>query len=365
LLSLPFYPNCNLIETEIAMRKRWSFAIIVLIVALLGLAWLFPNAVYVPVGYVKGEATFDGKPTDYWVHALNQEGFFGQAPPPGDAGKTLRQGGSAAVPVLCEIAQGPDNNLRLGALNALALMGAEAKTAKPMLQATVKTETDRSRFYLASDALAHVDAAAAADVMSAILGDKQETLSRKTFAFAALLRMAPQGQEAVPTLKEVFNDAKEDVLLRVLAAEVLSNMNQPAESLLPAVCEMVTAENSSVGVQALLVLASMGPAAKPAVPTLLKVADRPNLPLAAATRWGPPNRRAVYRTLGFIGPDASAAIPRLLGSLQASRSPEGCGLGRQHYSFGGWPSGHYDHPLPCRNGEKNLDSAAREHQLGD
>jgi len=303
------------------MRKRWSFAITVVIVGLLALAWLYPNAFYVPVGFVKGEATFDGKPTDYWVHALNQEGFFGQAPPPGDAGKTLRQGGSAAVPVLCEIAQGRDNNLRLAALNALALMGAEAKTAKPMLQATVKTETDRSRFCLASDALAHVDGTAAADAMSAILRDKQESLSRKTFAFAALLRMAPQGQEAVPTLNEVFNDAKEDVLLRVLAAEVLCSMNQPAESLIPALCEMVTAENCPVGVQALMVLASMGPAAKSALPTLLKVADRPNLPLAvaAATRGGPANRKAVYRTLGFIGPDASVAIPRLLGSIQGNK----------------------------------------------
>jgi HEAT repeat protein len=304
------------------MRKRRLFAIIVVIVGLLTLAWLYPNAVYVPVGYVKGEATFDGKPTDYWVHALNQEGFFGQAPPPGDAGKTLRQGGSAAVPVLCEIAQGPDKNLRLAALNALALMGAEAKTAKPMLQATVKTETDRSRFYLASDALAHVDAPAAADASSAILRDKQESLSRKTFAFAALLRMVPQGQEAVPTLKEVFNDTKEDVLVRVLAAEVLWSMNQPAESLLPALREMVTAENCPVGVQALVIMGSMGPAAKSALPTLLKVADRPNLPLAVAggaTRGGPANRKAVYRTLGFIGPDASVAIPRLLGTLQSNK----------------------------------------------
>src|SRR5206468_12348868 len=127
------------------MRKRWPFAILIVIAGLVALAWLFPTVMYVPVGFVKGEATFDGKPTDYWVHALNQEGFLGQKPPPGDAGKTLRLGGSAAVPVLCEIAQGPDNNLRLGALNALALMGADAKEAKPMSQATVQTEMDRSR----------------------------------------------------------------------------------------------------------------------------------------------------------------------------------------------------------------------------
>src|SRR5438128_7060954 len=102
------------------MRKRWPFAIILLTIALPVLAWLFPSVVYVPVGMVKGEATFQGKPTDYWARALNQEGFLGHDPPPGDAGKTLRQGGAAAVPVLCEIAQAPDDNLRTQALSTLA-----------------------------------------------------------------------------------------------------------------------------------------------------------------------------------------------------------------------------------------------------
>src|SRR6266851_3829865 len=156
------------------MRRRWLLAIIVVVLGLLALAWLFATTVYVPVGFVKGEATFDGKPTDYWVDALKQEGFLGHKPPPGDAGKTLRQGGSAAVPVLCEIAQSPDDNMRMEALNALSLMGPEAKGAKSMLQATLKTETNRTRFSLASDALAHVDPAAAAESMCAILRDKEE-----------------------------------------------------------------------------------------------------------------------------------------------------------------------------------------------
>src|SRR5213080_4588916 len=116
------------------MRKRWPFGILVVIAVLVVLAWLFPTIIYVPLGLVKGEATFDGKPTDYWVHALNHQGLLGQSPPAGDAGKALRQGGAAAVPVLCEIAQGADQNLRTEALNALSLMGPEAKAARPVLE---------------------------------------------------------------------------------------------------------------------------------------------------------------------------------------------------------------------------------------
>jgi HEAT repeat protein len=297
------------------MRKRWLLIIFVVIVGLLALAWLFPTTVYVPVGFVKGEATFDGKPTDYWVDALNQEGFLGRRPPAGDAGKTLRQGGAAAVPVLCELAQSPDGNIRKQALNALALMGAEAKAAKPMLEATLKTDANRTRFFLASEALTNIDAAAAAEAMCAILRDSQEPMNRKIDALAALHRMAPQGQEAVPTLNDIWRDPKQDPELRVEAIDVLWHMKQPPEPLIPALREMVSAKDTPVGVQALLVLGGMGPVAKSVVPTLLKVLDRPDLPLTGR-RFGPPNHWIIYQTIGLIGPDASAAIPKLLGFFQ-------------------------------------------------
>jgi hypothetical protein len=47
--------------------------------------------------------------------------------------------------------------------------------------------------------------------------------------------------------------------------------------------------------------------------------DRPNLPLvnASMTRLGPANRSMIYGTLGMIGPDASPAIPRLLGTIES------------------------------------------------
>jgi HEAT repeat protein len=301
---------------EEAMRKRWIVGILIVIAALLALAWIFPTTIYVPVGFVKGEATFDGKPTDYWADALKQEGFLGHKPPPGDAGKTLRQGGAAAVPVLCEIAQSPDDNLRSEAFTALALMGPEAKGAKPVLEAALKTETNRNRFMLASEALAKIDPSAAAQAMSDVLREKEDTL-RKACAFATLLEMAPQGQEALPALQEIFNDHKQDPVLRVQAIDVLWHMKQPAEPLVPELIAMVKAPNSPVAVQAMEILQLIGPSAKPALPTLLQLMDNPKLPLRGQ-RWGPPHRLAVIQTLGHIGPDAQAAVPALFASLQSN-----------------------------------------------
>jgi HEAT repeat protein len=300
------------------MRKRWTITIIIGIVAgMAALAWFYPTTVYVPVGLVKGEATFDGKPTDYWADALNQEGFLGQKPPPGDAGKTLRQGGAAAVPVLCEIARGPDEKLRTEALNALALMGPEAKAAVPLLSNVIKTETNQGRFLLASQAWGNVDPSAAAEALGAVLREPTEAdLSRQACACTALIRLAPQGQEAVPALNDIFHNPKTDPVLLVQVIDVLWHMKQPTEPMVPILCEMVSADHSPVGVQALHVLSSLGPNAKSAVPTLVKLLERPTLPSVGRT-WGPPHRAAVVRTLGKIGPDASPAVPVLLASLSS------------------------------------------------
>jgi len=297
------------------MRKRWPI-ILIIIVGLAALAWFFPTLVYVPVGMVKGEATFQGKPTDYWVHALSHEGFLGHDPPPGDAGKTLRQGGAAAVPVLCQIAQGSDDNMRREALTTLSLMGSEAKGAAPMCTHTLQTEMNSTLFLLASETLANVDTAAAVDALSEVLREKGPDIRRRAWAFAALQPLAPkpQAQAALPVLKDILNDPTQDDVVRVQAIDILVRLKQPAEPLIPILCDMVTAPNSPVGVQALIVLNEMGPSAKSAVPTLLKVLERPNLPLTGK-RWGPPHRTAVYRTLGMIGPDARDAVPVLLASL--------------------------------------------------
>src|SRR5438093_8325893 len=108
--------------------------------------------------------------------------------------------------------------------------------------------------------------------------------------------MAPQqGQEALPALKDLFDDPETDPVLRVQAIDVLWHMNQPAEPMVPVLCEMLAVPQSTVGVQSLMVLGEMGPSGKSAVPTLLEVLARPNLPVTGK-RWGPPHRTAIYRT---------------------------------------------------------------------
>jgi len=268
----------------------------------------FPERSTVFLGLIRHDAFFAGKPTSYWIHALKQ------ARPAGDVGKTLREGGSAAVAVLCEIAEDPDDNVRSEALRGLSLMGTEARAAMPVLAVTIKREKNSGRFLLASETLAKLDPAAAAHALAWVLSDKQDA-GRRAWALTELAKLAPKGQEALPVLNDLVGERDEDVRLRVQAIQVLRRLNQPAEPLVSSLCDILNVGACPVGVQALEVLGEMGPDATPALPTLVKLLEQPTLPLVGR-RWGPPHRAAVIRTLGAIGPGACAAVPLLIAALQ-------------------------------------------------
>jgi HEAT repeat protein len=297
------------------MRKRRSVRItLVIVAAVAALVFAFPAIVYMPLGLLRGEAFFDGKPTNYWARWLKQERFLGHAPPAGDAGKTLREGGEAAVPVLRDMAKDPDDDLRSEALLALSMMGPAAKAATPELQATLKTETNSTRFLRAAAALAKVDPAAAATALAAVAGDKGGDAGRRDWALTSLVNLAPEGREALPALEALRTDAGEEVVIRVEAVRALWHMRRPAEPLVATLCEVLGDRQGPAGVQALEALQEMGPAARPALPVLLTLLGDPHLE-AAGRRWGPPHRAAVVRTLGKIGPEAADAVSALVALL--------------------------------------------------
>jgi HEAT repeat protein len=296
--------------------KRCLVGILIALPCLAVVMWVFPATVYVPQGIWRHESFFEGKPTSYWTRALNRERFMGHAPPDGDAGQTLRDGGAAAVPVLCEIAQNPDKKVRMEAFAALSYMGPDAKAAVPTLAAAVKKEEVSTCFLLASDALAHADPAAAAEALGAVVANKDKPAPR-AWALTELGKLVPHGQEAVPVLNEILHDPNEDPVLRVQAIAVLAQLKQPPEPLVAALCDYLVAKKSAVGVQAVEVLSDMGPAAKPALPTLLKLLQDPSLPVTGK-RWGPPHRVAVIRAVGSIGPEAGPAVPVLLANLKTT-----------------------------------------------
>ena len=60
-------------------------------------------------------------------------------------------------------------------------------------------------------------------------------------------------------------------------------------------CTIADADKGTAGVQAVEALGDMGPAAKPAVPALVKLLQRPKLAVTG-NRWGAPHQAAIVRT---------------------------------------------------------------------
>src|SRR5437870_6029779 len=255
------------------MRKRkvWLIGTLLIITAL-AVAWRFPATIYVPLGMLKQEAFYDGKPTSYWVRALKRQPFLGQAVAAGDIGKTLREGGAAAVPVLCEIVKNTDPDVRMDGLFGLAAMGPDARAAQSALAEAVTNEKQSGPFLLASTTLGKLNPAAATDVLDTVLRDKAESNGgRRAWALGVLLNLAPECKAAIPALNEIALDPATDMRLRVAAIRVLTRLHQPVDSLVPVLCEAITVPKAPAGVQALEALGEMGPAGAPAVPTLVKL----------------------------------------------------------------------------------------------
>ena len=298
------------------MHKRRLIALLALLVAS-GTVALFPSMIYLAVGIFRHEAFFAGKPANYWSRALRHESFLGREPPPGDAGKILREGGAAAVPVLCEIAQDPDDKLRFEALLALSLMGTEARSARSTLEATVREEKESAKFLLAAETLSRIDPEAGTEALSAILGDKQDG-TRRSWALATLLQFAAEARGALPILEHMVDDKDESPQLRVQAILILWHLRQPTAPLISALCAAASDAKAPAGVQAVEALGEMGSEAAAAVPDLLKLLQKPGL-ATAGSRWGPAHQAAIVRTLSKIGPAAAPAVPALLAILKSDK----------------------------------------------
>lgn len=122
----------------------------------------------------------------------------------------------------------------------------------------------------------------------------------------ALDALASLGPIAVPRLIEAlrFPSLREEV------ASVLGRIGPPAAAAAPALTQLITDKDPHVVHAAVLALANIGPAAKDAVPALIKGLEQ----------QGDANSDAAdfVFALGSIGPDAAKAAPRLLPLLDGS-----------------------------------------------
>jgi HEAT repeat protein len=112
------------------MKKRLLIVAILIAIISLGIALVIPRSHFAIMGLVHGEVFYDGRPVSYWSGAFRKDRFVGDL---GDVGKTLREGGPAAVPVLCRLLADEDDQVRSQALIALRLIDFDPNYVAPTL----------------------------------------------------------------------------------------------------------------------------------------------------------------------------------------------------------------------------------------
>src|SRR5437879_5616960 len=173
--------------SEGTMKRRPFLWLGILLAIGLVLALAFPTShYYLLIGLLQNEAFYDGKPTGYWVSALKKRGYFGSEGPPRDVGNILSKAGAAAVPVLVDMLQEEDDEVRVNALLALlAMKPGEAAAAVSALENTLINEQAEFHLQLASRALFKADEEAAIRAFIGVL-ERGRTAKNRILAAAAL-----------------------------------------------------------------------------------------------------------------------------------------------------------------------------------
>ncbi len=221
------------------MRRRLPIWFVIAFLVGMGVVWLFPASRYRLIGLLRNESSFLGRPASYWANALKKG-------PTGDI-KLLRHGGAAAVPVLAELAQYEEDEVRVEALLALAVMGPEAKGAAPVLLELLSSERSPPVLDLAKQILLQVDRQAAMLGCLELL-KKSTTIHSRSCALDGLDRIGPEDAVAVEPLTKALDD--ENLLVRAVAAKALWRINRRAEPILPALIDCLGSQDKEVSVYA-------------------------------------------------------------------------------------------------------------------
>jgi HEAT repeat protein len=274
------------------MRVKWLVGLGILL--LVGAAVVLFEPTGVARGWLRGEAFFQGRPTNYWRKALADADPAAQVRSAG----TLKGGGAAAVPVLAAVFQEdrPGDwqaaQVRCKAGEILGQIGSEARTVTPALLAGLK-DPDPAVRKVALVALGQVGVPAEEGVpaLAALL-----PTSNRLDAIKALARYRGGAREAVPALVGLLKDPEADV--RWNAALTLGLIGPEARGSVPDLVAALHDEEADVREHAAESLGQVGVASPEVVAALAAACKDRNARV----------RRDAVRSLGQFGPTSRPAL---------------------------------------------------------
>jgi HEAT repeat protein len=207
----------------------------------------------------------------------------------------------STVPQLIDALKSGDERVASQAATTLGTIGPEAKDAVPQLRPLVASDSVQVRMH-AADALGDIGPAAHAAVPDLAKALRDSHAEMRRVAADALGKIGQASEAAVPALIVALHDDSGAVALH--AAGALGQIGPKAVPQLAAAIKDPQRQQLAV-----MILADMGPAAKPAAKTLAATLDGFEGTLSERDH---DFAREIVMTLAHIGPDAREAIPTLM-----------------------------------------------------
>jgi len=270
--------NSQLGENPLLVTKRLRMAMILLLVAVLGLAgWS---------AFRSTEPEYQGKKLGVWLWELEVSPDT-ISPAWKESVQAIRAMGTNAIPWLLTSLQARDTQLKLRTLSwvqdtleldlgdalaevqkrrALAgfrILGRNAESAIPQLAALVSTADPETA---ASSLIALAEIGGPRTIRPLLGALTHSNLAVRVTAAGTLASLRSQAQTAVPTLLIAL--ASEDAVLRAAAARALGEIGMNAERTVPALAHALADTNGPVRLAAASALGMFGTQAEPALPAI-------------------------------------------------------------------------------------------------
>ncbi len=195
----------------------------------------------------------------------------------------------------------------------LALLGLKAQQAIPSLHAALTDKRPQARIS-AAVALAHIDPAAAESIPALVegLNHLDDNTLDAEYVPAALARLGPKARTAIPTLIDLVKKKSDhsDVLT------ALVQIDPEGTECVPALITALDHDDYGVVDTAANCLGLLGRQARDAVPALAKAVTRK---FDEEFDSGVDPQVSAAKALRRIGPEATSAIPALIGALKYRR----------------------------------------------
>jgi HEAT repeat protein len=203
-----------------------------------GVALFVPRFHYAISGWWQGEAFFAGRPTSYWAEAA-QGGFYAGER---DVFRSLREGGTSAVPVLCELSKSQDVVLRSQAMLALSLIDWDPRQVPASTLRLLYADSKSMKLDGAAARLSQENRRALEDTLLDIVHNAADPEDRSSAALALDRLGSPSAPDA---LSKAMRNGSRDPDIRLSISLRLWEHHHNPDEVLPAIDERLASRGQT------------------------------------------------------------------------------------------------------------------------